>query len=213
MLTATPHSGKPEEFQSLLGLLKAEFELLDLPSASQAERRDLARHFIQRKRADVEKWMDENTHFPARDTFEWPYDLSREYNNFFLDILDFARKLVVPDPTGKRKKRVQYWTALALLRGVMSSPKAGVKMLNARLDRLAEAATDADIATGEDAENPVRDRDYGSESDNAPTQVLEQGDLSEHQRRQMKAFAERLEKLGNIQHHCCPVRSRRESVG
>jgi hypothetical protein len=213
MLTATPHSGKPEEFQSLLGLLKAEFELLDLPSASQAERRDLARHFIQRKRADVEKWMDEDTHFPARDTFEWPYDLSREYNNFFLDILDFARKLVVPDPTGKRKKRVQYWTALALLRGVMSSPKAGVKMLNARLDRLAEAATDADIATGEDAENPVRDRDYGSESDNAPTQVLEQGDLSEHQRRQMKAFAERLEKLGNIQHHCCPVRSRRESVG
>jgi superfamily II DNA or RNA helicase len=200
MLTATPHSGKPEEFQSLLGLLKPEFEPLDLPSASQAERRELARHFIQRKRADVEKWMDEDTHFPARDTFEWPYDLSREYNNFFLDILDFARKLVVPDPTGKRKKRVQYWTALALLRGVMSSPKAGVKMLNARLDRLAEAATDADVATGEEAENPVRDRDYGSESDNAPTQVLEQGNLTEHQRRQMKAFAERLEKLGNIQH-------------
>ena len=200
MLTATPHSGKPEEFQSLLGLLKPEFEPLDLPSASQAERRELARHFIQRKRADVEKWMDEDTHFPARDTFEWPYDLSREYNNFFLDILDFARKLVVPDPTGKRKKRVQYWTALELLRGVMSSPKAGVKMLNARLDRLAEAATDADVATGEEAENPVRDRDYGSESDNAPTQVLEQGNLTEHQRRQMKAFAERLEKLGNIQH-------------
>jgi hypothetical protein len=82
MLTATPHSGKPEEFQSLLGLLKPEFELLDLPGASQAQRRDLARHFIQRKRADVEKWMDEDTHFPARDTFEWPYDLSREYNDF-----------------------------------------------------------------------------------------------------------------------------------
>jgi superfamily II DNA or RNA helicase len=199
MLTATPHSGKPEEFQSLLGLLKPEFELLDLPSASQAQRRDLARHFIQRKRADVEKWMDEDTHFPGRDTFEWPYDLSREYNDFFGDILDFARKLVVPDPTGKRKKRVQYWTALALLRGVMSSPQAGVKMLNARLERLAEAVTDADAATGEEAENPVRDLDFGFEGDNAPTQVLEQGDLSEYQRRQMKALAERLEKLGNIQ--------------
>ena len=99
MLTATPHSGKPEEFQSLLGLLKPEFESLDLPSASQAQRRDLARHFIQRKRADVEKWMDEDTHFPTRDTFEWPYDLSREYADFFGDILDFARKLVVPDPS------------------------------------------------------------------------------------------------------------------
>ena len=200
MLTATPHSGKPEEFQSLLGLLKPEFELLDLPSASQAERRDLARHFIQRKRADVEKWMDEDTRFPTRDTFEWPYDLSREYNDFFGDILDFARKLVVPDPTGKRKKRVQYWTALALLRGVMSSPKAGVKMLNARLERLAEAATDADTAAGDEAENPVRDIDFGFEGDNAPTQILEQGDLSEYQHRQMKALAERLEKLGNIQH-------------
>ena len=134
MLTATPHSGKPEEFQSLLGLLKPEFEPLDLPNSSQAQRRELARHFIQRKRADVEKWMDEDTPFPVRDPFEWPYDLSREYAEFFDDIIDFARKLVVPDPTGKRKKRVQYWTALALLRGVMSSPEAGVKMLNTRLE-------------------------------------------------------------------------------
>jgi superfamily II DNA or RNA helicase len=202
MLTATPHSGKPEEFQSLLGLIKPEFEPLDLPNSSQAQRRDLARHFIQRKRADVEKWMDEDTPFPVRDPFEWSYDLSREYADFFSDIIDFARKLVVPDPAGKRKKRVQYWTALALLRGVMSSPEAGVKMLNTRLDRLAVAAPDSDPAIGEDseAENPIRDLDYGFEADNAPTQVLEQGDWSEHQRRQLKSFAERLEKLGNLQY-------------
>ncbi len=83
MLTATPHSGKPEEFQSLLGLLKPEFEPLDLPSSSQAQRRELAQHFIQRKRADVEKWMNEDTPFPTRDPFEWPYDLSPEYAAFF----------------------------------------------------------------------------------------------------------------------------------
>ena len=200
MLTATPHSGKPEEFQSLLGLLKPDFELLDLPSASQAERRDLARHFIQRKRADVEKWMDEDTHFPARDTFEWPYDLSREYNDFFGDILDFARKLVVPDPTGKRKKRVQYWTALALLRGVMSSPKLASKCLMRGWTAWRKQPPMPMSQRVRKAENPVRDLDYGFEGDNAPTQVLEQGDLSEYQRRQMKAFAERLEKLGNIQH-------------
>jgi len=202
MLTATPHSGKPEEFQSLLGLLKPEFEPLDLPGSSQAQRRDLARHFIQRKRADVEKWMDEDTPFPVRDPFEWPYDLSREYADFFNDIIAFARKLVVPDPTGKRKKRVQYWTALALLRGVMSSPEAGVKMLNTRLDRLAEAVPDSDATVAEDAgaENPIGDLDYGFEGDNAPTQVFEQSDWSEHQRRQLKTFAERLENLGNIQY-------------
>ena len=200
MLTATPHSGKPEEFQSLLGLLDPAFEPLDLPNATPAQRRDLARHFIQRKRAHVEKWMGEDTPFPIRDPFEWSYDLTAEYGHFFDDIIDFARKLVVPDAGGKRKKRVQYWTALALLRGVMSSPEAGVKMLNTRLDRLAAAKPDTDDAIAEDAEseNPVRDLDYGFEGDNAPTQVVEQGDWSDHQRRQLRTFAERLEKLGNI---------------
>src|SRR3989441_10607767 len=46
LLTATPHSGKSEEFQSLLGLLKPEFEPVDLPSATQSQRRDLARFFM-----------------------------------------------------------------------------------------------------------------------------------------------------------------------
>lgn len=200
LLTATPHSGKPEEFQSLLGLLKPEFETMDLPTSTQAQRRALAQHFVQRKRADVEKWMDETTPFPKREAIEWPYDLSREYAAFFNDILDFARKLVVPDGATKRRKRVQYWTALALLRGVMSSPGAGVKMLNSRLDALGSAAADGEAIPSEEteAENPVRDLDYGFEGDNAPTQVVEHGDWTEHQRRQLRQFAERLEKLGDI---------------
>ena len=62
-------------------------------------------------------------------------------------MLDFARKLVAPDERRRdAKKRVQYWTALALLRGVMSSPAAGVEMLNTRLDKLATAASDGDVA-------------------------------------------------------------------
>jgi superfamily II DNA or RNA helicase len=204
LLTATPHSGKPEEFQSLLGLLKPEFEALDLPTTTQTQRRALAQHFVQRKRADVEKWMDEDTPFPKREAVEWPYDLSPEYASFFDDILHFARKLVVPDATGKRKKRVQYWTALALLRGVMSSPGAGVKMLNTRLDTLGADAGDGESASSEDpdfdAANPVRDLDFGFEGDNAPTQVVEHGDWSEHQRRQLRQFADRLENLSDINH-------------
>lgn len=203
LLTATPHSGKPEEFQSLLGLLKPGFESLDLPTSSQAQRRELAQHFVQRKRADVEKWMDEDTPFPKRETFEWPYDLSRNYAAFFDDILDFARKLVKPDGFSKKKKRVQYWTALALLRGVMSSPGAGVKMLNTRLDKLTTTSScDHDMASGEDnepeTENPVRDLDFGYDYDNAPIQVVEHLDWSDQQRRQLRQFAEHLECLGNI---------------
>ncbi|MFN5379322.1 MAG: DEAD/DEAH box helicase, partial [Ignavibacteria bacterium] len=105
LLTATPHSGKPEEFQSLLGLLQPEFENLDLTDASQHERRTLARHFVQRKRADVAKWLGEDTPFPEREAFEWNYSLSKEYSAFFGDILDFARKLVTPDPTAPKQRK------------------------------------------------------------------------------------------------------------
>jgi len=202
LLTATPHSGKPDEFQSLLGLLKPQFETLDLPNSSQAERRELAQHFVQRKRADVEKWMGEDTPFPTREAFEWPYDLSRQYAAFFEEILAFAQKMVVPDGSSQRTKRVQYWTALALLRGVMSSPAAGVKMLNARSGKLGTAveagAEDALTESDPEAENPVRDPDFGFESDNALSQVVDYAEWSDHQRRQLRQFAERLEKLGDI---------------
>lgn len=202
LLTATPHSGKPEEFQSLLGLLKSEFESVDLPSSSQSQRRELARHFVQRRRKDVEKWMDEETSFPKRDPFELAYDLSRDYAGFFNDVLDFARKFIVPEARGKEVKRARYWTALALLRGVMSSPGAGLKMLQARLDTLAKASVDGDAIANEDdgidAENPVRDLDFGFEDDNALSQMVEHGNWTEHQRRQLRQFAVQLERLGNI---------------
>jgi hypothetical protein len=115
LLTATPHSGKPEEFNSLLGLLRSDFETIDLPNSTQAQRRELARFFIQRKRGNVEKWMGEDTPFPKRDAFEWPYDLSPGYDHFFKQLLDFAKKLIAPDQQ-QSKQRVKYWTALALLR-------------------------------------------------------------------------------------------------
>ncbi len=193
LLTATPHSGKPEEFHSLLGLLKPDFETLDLPSSSQHERRTLAMHFVQRKRADVEKWMGEDTPFPDRDTIEWNYDLSLAYAELFNDVVNFARRLVVSGGSGQ-KKRVHYWTALGLLRGVMSSPGAGAKMLATRLDNLTEVvADDVSADEGEIVLNPIGDLEFGVETDVAPTQVMEQEDWTEHQRRQLRSFSRRLE--------------------
>ena len=205
LLTATPHSGKPEEFQSLLGLLHPDFEFIDLPNSSQAQRRELARYFIQRKRGDVEKWLGEDTPFPERDAFEWPYELSPAYQHFFEEIIDFARRLIAPDAAQDRHQRIQYWTALALLRGVMSSPAAGVEMLNTRLSGLAGLTS----AMGEDAEvsfvsqldlddNPVRDTEFGFEGDNTPTQILERNAWTQRQRQELREFAKQLEQLGNI---------------
>lgn len=203
MLTATPHSGKPEEFHSLLGLLRSDFETLDLPNSSQNQRRELARFFVQRKRGDVEKWMGEDTPFPNRDAFEADYSLSSGYRNFFEDMLDFAKHLITADPIKQGQRKVQYWTALALLRGVMSSPAAGVEMLNTRLSGLAKAAGDEiDLASlpleNQTEENPVRDTEFGFEGDNTPTHVIEQNDWTSNQRQKLRAFSERLSGLSGL---------------
>ena len=200
LLTATPHSGKPEEFYSLLGMLRPDFESLDLPTSSQKQRQDLARSFVQRKRSDVEQWMNEKTPFPKREGFEWPYDLSPGYALFFEQILDFAKKLVASDTDPGKVRKVHYWTALALLRGVMSSPPAGIEMLNTRLSGLTAGGTDesgepAAEPTGED--NPVRDTEFGFEGDNSPTQVVERNDWSSYQRQQLRGFADQLTRLSN----------------
>ncbi len=101
------------------------------------------------------------------------------------------------------RERVQYWTALALLRGVMSSPAAGIEMLNTRLENLAAAAGD-DAATSDNARdaeaNSVDDTEFGFEGENAPTQVIERNDWTEHQRRRLREFAQELAGLSNIKH-------------
>ena len=204
LLTATPHSGKSGEFHSLLGLLKPEFEKLDLPSSNQNQRRELARYFVQRKRGDVEKWMGNNsqeiTPFPTRDAFEADYSLSLGYRNFFEELLDFAKQLISADPVKAGRRKVQYWTALALLRGVMSSPAAGIEMLNTRLSGLAKAAADETSWSAEPFdENPVRDTEFGFEGDNTPTQVIEQNDWSATQRQKLRAFSQQLTGLSGIQ--------------
>ena len=217
LLTATPHSGKPEEFHSLLGLLDPSFETLDLPNSTQAERRTLARAFVQRKRADVEKWLDEETPFPTREAFEWPYELSPAYADCFERLLDFARKLVAPLATTgattgatagvSGPQQIHYWTALALLRGVMSSPAAGIEMLNSRLERLAAGIQEEDAeqpALAQELaadlladENPVGDTEFGFEGDNTPTQVVQRQAWSSYQRQQLRGFADQLAALAN----------------
>lgn len=203
LLTATPHSGKPEEFKSLLGLLHTDFETLDLPNSNQQQRRELSRYFVQRKRGDVEKWLGEDTPFPQRDAFEWPYELSPSYSLFFEQIIEFARRLIAPDPSRGERKRVQYWTALALLRGVMSSPAAGIEMLNTRMSNLISTtgeATEGPMDTVSGVENPVGDTEFGFEGDNTPTQIAERIDWTKHQREELREFARVLEQLSGIKY-------------
>lgn len=136
LLTATPHSGKDEEFQSLLGLLNKEFESYNLDSIDQNKRRKIARYFIQRKRENIRRWLrksgEEKTPFPERDTAELKYTLSETYRHLYNNVVQFAGGI---SHEGKNIKSptFRYWAALALLRGVMSSPAAGAEMLKAKL--------------------------------------------------------------------------------
>lgn len=192
LLTATPHSGKQEEFASLLGLLDPSFEQLDVATATQAERQRLARSFVQRRREDVERWMNEDTPFPKRDPGEFDYNLSKPYLAFFENLLAFARTLVAGDEQTERAKRVHYWTALGLLRGVMSSPAAGVAMLRARRAKLGDTS---DFADSDSAEGPVHDKPDGFESDLVPVECVENAEWTQNQLRKLRDFEKELADL------------------
>lgn len=195
LLTATPHSGKPQQFQSLLGLLDNSFESIDLTQASQNDRKKLSAHFIQRKRVDVEHWMNEDTPFPNRDAGEFSYQLSNKYAKFYDDILEFAQGLTIEQEGHKGHQRLRYWTALALMRGVMSSPKAGVEMLS---NRISNTASDEELAQIEETHNPVLDNDYGNDNDVTPLQVVEKNQWKESEVRKLRELSKTLESLSNF---------------
>ena len=197
-LTATPHSGKSEQFSSLLGLIQPEYQSLDLPGATQNQRRDLARYYVQRRRADVEKWMNEDTPFPKRDAGEFQYDLSKKYSEFYDDILDFALGLTRSGDLHEGRKRIRYWSALALLRGVMSSPAAGVEMIKNRIKKQT-VSDEADDAVETD-ENPIMDDDYDSAKDYTPTGIINKTDWTDTENKKLDKLAKLLEELHGIEH-------------
>jgi len=136
LLTATPHSGDEDAFFNLLGLLKPEFsDLKNLPQDSRPKlREDLARHFVQRRRPDIEEWQDSQV-FPERLTAEITYQLTGAWGKLFGDVLDYARELVVrAEGQGLRQQRMNWWAALALMRCISSSPAAAVNALRTRLE-------------------------------------------------------------------------------
>jgi len=144
LLTATPHSGVEAGFLSLLGLLKSDFRNFHLADMKESQRIELARHFVQRRRADVVTWLGEETPFPRRDAEEKTYSLSSQYKRLFEEIYSFSRELVRSGETlSGWRQRIRFWTALALLRCVMSSPAAATAAISKRLGK-GEAETEQD---------------------------------------------------------------------
>ena len=187
-LTATPHSGKPDQFQSLLKLLRPEFATLDLSAATASQRQLVAKHYIQRQRADVAKWLGDETPFPQRDSVELRVSLSPAYRAFLDDLLDFASSMVRSQIGESRVSRVKLWTALALLRAAVSSPPAGAAVLTTRLETLQRGSAALEEDVEQDLVNPVGDSETFLDSDAEPTQLSEHLDWNESQRRSLRAL-------------------------
>lgn len=197
-LTATPHSGKQEEFRSLLGLLQPEMEDIDLEHATKAEKEMVADHFIQRRRGDIIHLSrnDEETRFPKRLPIDLPYPLSKNYGDLFNDVLDYAWETIENAGNDKRKQRYSYWDVLALLRGVISSPAAGVMMLRKKAAKKQLLLTDDDfISTGEQAEKQIVLDSSESADDSLPLAVLGKTGSSESESKRLHVFADRLNTL------------------
>jgi superfamily II DNA or RNA helicase len=170
LLTATPHSGDEEAFYNLLSLLSPKFtELKHKTSANDPLRQELARHFVQRRRKDIDEWQDTRG-FPKRMTTEITYQLSGAWGQFFDDVQSYCRELAESvEAAGNGNARLIWYATLALLRCVASSPAAAVKALNTRLagaldnencltdDRLYDGQAD-DLA-GSDLEPPAQWQD------------------------------------------------------
>lgn len=190
LLTATPHSGKQNQFQSLLGLLNPEYAALDIVAADQSKRKEVAKHIIIRRRADVQQFY-ENTTFPVRDSGEIAYELSPDYKQVFSDLLSFARGIDISDQKLTAKKKFKYFAILSLFRGVMSSPQAGIEMLTKKAKKLSEDELEIDE---ESILNPVADSDE-SDSDAVPANILDKVELKTSESNLLKGIAERLENI------------------
>jgi superfamily II DNA or RNA helicase len=147
LVTATPHSGNEFAFRSLLSLLSPEFANLpeDLAGAhNEAIRRKLACHLVQRVRADIRDYLDETTPFPLSEQSEATYALSPEYKRLVEKALRYARQTVTDaHETNRFRQRVRWWSVLALLRALASSPAAAAATLRNRA--LADDTTEAEI--------------------------------------------------------------------
>ena len=154
LLTATPHSGDEDAFDRLLGLVNPAFSRGSLED--DAGRRRLARHFIQRRRIDItgREWGEERS-FPKHLSKEETYKFNTDHRAFHEAVLDYCLGVVEGAGRDQNRRRLAFWSTLALMRCVGSSPSAALSALRTRLnnvDQLEEQLCDEDEADGLDVE-------------------------------------------------------------
>ncbi|MGW3246175.1 helicase-related protein [Streptomyces sp. NPDC001070] len=203
LVTATPHSGKESAFRNLLGLVKPELAKVDLDT--DAGRVLLARHFVARKRADVRQYLTkgdgladdslaEKTAFPSDRYFkDETYKLAPAYRTLLDDAIAYAQERVeAADSQGKREARIAWWSAIALLRSLVSSPRAAAQTLRTRSAAAVAASAEEADRLGAPLTSDSADSDALEGMDVAPGAETE-----EHAGSRLAELAARAEQLEN----------------
>ncbi|MGK5093223.1 helicase-related protein [Deltaproteobacteria bacterium TL4] len=199
LVTATPHSGKEDAFHSLLGLLNSRFVNFptDLAGAeNQTYRREIANHFVQRRRGDIRSYIGEDTPFPDRESTEVTYSLNPDYKNFFAQVFRYARETVLEEKSGTYQFRIRWWSVLALLRALASSPAAAASTLRNRASTLDQESGESIEELGRRNVMDLTDDDSVEGSDVAPGSDI--GELfkdAEAHKRKLRAMAKTADSL------------------
>lgn len=160
LVTATPHSGKEAAFRALLALLDPTLAELPENLSGEERRRDrerLAQYLVQRRRGDIRGFLGD-TPFPDREVLEQTYRQSPEFSGLLDDVMEYARESV-RHGSGVQA-RVRWWSALALLRSLTSSPAAAELSLRTRA---ASATADTEAEADEVGRTQVLDLDAGED--------------------------------------------------
>nr|WP_168506943.1 helicase-related protein [Streptomyces sp. S1D4-11]QIY94502.1 DEAD/DEAH box helicase [Streptomyces sp. S1D4-11] len=199
LVTATPHSGKEEPFRRLLGLLDP--RLATVSFDTRAGRELLAEFFVQRRRADIREDFQDGAHFPStRDSAEVSYSLHRDHRRLLGEVLAYARE-TVRSADGALQQRQRWWSTLALLRTLSSSPAAAVRSLHTRAGVQEADTPDEADRTGELTVSDPADSDTAQSADEVPgtllpTTATADGDgIDEEERARLVAMAEAAKKL------------------
>ncbi|ELS57068.1 DEAD/DEAH box helicase [Streptomyces viridochromogenes] len=186
LVTATPHSGKESAFRNLLSLVKPELAHVNLES--EAGRKLLAQHFVARKRADVRQYLTkedgladdslaERTAFPSDRYFkDETYKLSPEYRALLDDAIAYASERVEEaGGRGRREARIAWWSAIALLRSLVSSPRAAAQTLTTRSAAAIAASAEEADKLGAPLNSDAADSDAMEGMDVAPGAETDEG--------------------------------------